>query len=177
MPVTEPTVTRKQDNATHSRHSRSLLMMWRIRRKRSQLRRRALKNVDVLVIDDTDATADLTLLGLRRAAPSAQIVRFRDATKALRFVLLAESGPDLILLNLGNSVDSGLHVLEQLRSSPRTSTIPVVVLTATRDPSAVAASQALGADGFIAEPATPEEYCTQMKSIVRRWLAKKLPER
>jgi CheY-like chemotaxis protein len=147
--------------------------MWRIRRKRSELRRRALQNVDVLVIDETDATADLTLLGIRRAAPSAQIVRFRDATKALRFVLLAESRPDLILLDLGNPVDAGLHVLEQLRSSPRTSTIPVVVLTATRDASAVAASEALGAEGFIAKPSTREEYCAQMKTIVRRWLAAK----
>jgi CheY-like chemotaxis protein len=147
--------------------------MWRIRRKRSELRRRALQNVDVLVIDETDATADLTLLGIRRAAPSAQIVRFRDATKALRFVLLAESRPDLILLDLGNPVDAGLHVLEQLRSSPRTSTIPVVVLTATRDASAVAASEALGAESFIAKPGTREEYCAQMKNIVRRWLAAK----
>jgi CheY-like chemotaxis protein len=145
--------------------------MWRIRRKRSELRRRALQNVDVLVIDETDATADLTLLGIRRAAPAAQVVRFRDATKALRFVLLAESGPDLILLDLGDPVDSGLHVLEQLRSTPRTSTIPVVVLTATRDSSVAAASQALGADVVIAKPTTREEYCAQMKTIVKRWLA------
>jgi CheY-like chemotaxis protein len=146
--------------------------MWRIRRKPSQLRRQALRNVDVLVIDDSDETADLTLLGIRSAAPSAQIVRFRDATKALRFVLLAESGPDLILLDLGDPFDTGLHVLEQLRSSPRTSTIPVVVLTATHDSSAVAASRALGANGFIARPTTREESCAQMQSIVRHWLAK-----
>jgi len=145
--------------------------MWRIRRKRSELRRRALQNVDVLVIDETDATADLTLLGIRRAAPSAQVVRFRDATKALRFVLLAESGPDLILLDLGDPVDSGLHVLEQLRKSPRTSRIPVVVLTATHEASVAAASQAFGADAVIAKPSTREEYCAQMKKIVKRWLA------
>jgi CheY-like chemotaxis protein len=147
-------------------------MMWRSRRKPWQLRRRALRNVDVLVIDDTDETADLTLLGIRNAAPSARIVRFRDATKALRFVLLAESGPDLILLDLGDPSDSGLHVLQQLRSSSRTSTIPVVVLTATHDPSAVAASQALGANGFIARPTTREEYCAQVQNIVTHWLAK-----
>ena len=143
--------------------------MWRIRRKR----RRALQNVDVLVIDETDATADLTLLGIRRAAPSAQVVRFRDATKALRFVLLAESCPDLILLDLGTPIDSGLRVLEQLRSIPRTSTIPVVVLTTIRDASAVAATEALGANAYIAKPTTREEYCAQMKNIVKRWLTEK----
>jgi response regulator RpfG family c-di-GMP phosphodiesterase len=147
--------------------------MWRIRRKQSELRRRALQRVDVLVIDDTDATADLTLQGIRRAAPSANVVRFRDATKALRFILLAESGPDLVLLELGRPFQSGLQVLERLRSNPRTSTIPVIVLTSTQDPSAIAASQNLGANAFIAKPDSGEEYCAQMKRIVDGWLAKK----
>jgi CheY-like chemotaxis protein len=131
-----------------------------------------LLTVDILVIDDTDASADLTLLGIRRAAPSAKVVRFRDATKAVRFVFFAESGPKLVLLELGRPIDSGLHILERLRSSPRTSTIPVIVLTATRDPSAVQASQALGANGFIAKPEGREEYCAEVKNIVERWLAK-----
>jgi two-component system, response regulator len=146
--------------------------MWRIRRKRSQLRRQALKNIDVLIIDDADEAADLTLSGIRAAAPSAQVVRFRDATKALRFVLLADSGPDLILLDLGNPFHSGLNLLEQLRSNPRTRDIPVVVLTATHDLSAVQASQALGANGFVSKPDTREEYCAQMKRVVKRWLQK-----
>jgi CheY-like chemotaxis protein len=131
-----------------------------------------LLTVDVLVIDDADASADLTLLAIHRAAPSAKVVRFRDANKALRFVFLAESGPKLVLLELGSPFDLGLHILERLRSSPRTSTIPVIVLTATLDPSAVQASQALGANGFIAKPEGREEYCAEVKAVVERWLAK-----
>jgi two-component system response regulator len=133
---------------------------------------RDLLTIDVLVIDDTDASADLTLLGIRRAAPSAKVVRFRDATKALRFVFLAESGPKLVLLELGTPINSGLHILERLRSSPRTSTIPVIVLTATRDPSAAQASHALGANDFISKPEGLEEYCAEVKGVVERWLAK-----
>lgn len=129
-------------------------------------------NLDVLVIDDTDATADLTLLGIRRAAPSAKIVRFHDATKALRFVLMAESGPKLVLLELGSPFQLGLQVLERLRSSPPTSTIPIIILTATRDPSAADMSRALGANDFIAKPATREEHCAAVQGVVERWLAK-----
>jgi CheY-like chemotaxis protein len=80
--------------------------------------------VDVLVIDDTDATADLTLLAIRRAAPHAKIVRFHDAIKALRFLFLAESIPKLVLLELGQPFYGGLHVIERLRSSPRIGAIP-----------------------------------------------------
>jgi CheY-like chemotaxis protein len=104
------------------------------------------------------------------AAPHAKIVRFHDATKALRFVFLAESTPKLVLLELGHPLDRGLHVIERLRSNPRMSAIPVIVLTATRDQSAVEASHALGANGFITKPDTREEYCSQVKAIVERWL-------
>lgn len=147
--------------------------MWRIRRKQSELRRRALQRVDVLVIDDEDASADLTLRGIRRAAPSAKVVRFRNADKALSFVFLAEAGPSLILLDLGTSLNAGLHILERLGSSPRTSAIPVVVLAATPDPSVAATSQSLGASGFVAKADTREDYCDQVKDIIERWLSKR----
>jgi two-component system, response regulator len=131
---------------------------------------KGLLEVDVLVIDDSDASADLTLLAIHGAAPHAKIVRFHDATKALRFVFLAESTPRLVLLELGHPMQLGLHVIERLRSNPRLRAIPVIVLTATRDPSAVEASHALGANGFITKPDTREDYCSQVKAIVERWL-------
>lgn len=146
--------------------------MWRIRRKQRELRRRSLQSLDVLVIDDADASADVTLLGIRRAAPSAKVVRFRNAKKALSFVFHAETAPNLILLDTGDSVHSGLQILEQLRSSPRTSAIPVIVLAATPDPSTCAASQSVGASDFVAKADTREEYCDQVKDIIERWLSK-----
>ena len=126
--------------------------------------------VDVLVIDDTDATADLTLLAIRSAAPHAKIDRFHDPTKALRFLFLAESTPKLVLLELGKPIHSGLHVIERLRSNARLSAIPLIVLTATSDLSAVEASHALGANGFITKPDSREDYCAQVKAIVERWI-------
>ena len=126
--------------------------------------------VDVLVIDDSDATAHLTLLAIHDAAPHAKIVRFHDATKALRFVFLAESTPKLVLLELGDPLHRGLHVIERLRSNPRLSAIPVIVLTASRDQSAADVSHALGANGFITKPDSREEYRSQVKGIVERWL-------
>jgi len=126
--------------------------------------------VDVLVIDDTDATADLTLLAIRSAAPHAKVVRFHDPTKALRFLFLAESHPKLVLLELGRPLHRGLHVIERLRSSPRMGAIPVIVLTATRDQAAIDACHALGANGFITKPDTREDHCSQVKAIGESWV-------
>jgi CheY-like chemotaxis protein len=133
---------------------------------------KGLLEVDVLVIDDSDASADLTLLAIRGAAPHAKVVRFHDATKALRFMFLAESTPQLVLLELGHPLRGGLHVIERLRSNPRMRAIPVIVLTATRDQAAVEASYALGANGFITKPDTREDYCSQVKAVVERWVVK-----
>jgi CheY-like chemotaxis protein len=135
---------------------------------------KGLLEVDVLVIDDSDASADLTLLAIRGAAPHAKVVRFHDATKALRCVFLAESSPKLVLLELGHPFHRGLHFIERLRSSPRMRAIPVIVLTATRDQSAAEASHALGANGFITKPDAPEDYCSQVKAVVERWVVKNL---
>ena len=132
----------------------------------------SLLEVDVLVIDDSDASAELTQVAIRGAAPHAKIVRFHDATKALRFVFLADSIPKLVLLELGHPLQRGLHVIERLRSNPRMRAIPVIVLTATRDESAVDASHALGANGFITKPDTREDYYSQVKTIVERWVVK-----
>jgi PleD family two-component response regulator len=126
--------------------------------------------VDVLVIDDTDATASLTLLAISHAAPHARIVRFHDPTKALRFLFLAESSPKLVLLELGQPFHRGLHVIERMRSSARLGAIPVIVLTSTNDPLAVEASHAFGANGFITKPDTREDYCSQVKALIERWV-------
>jgi CheY-like chemotaxis protein len=131
---------------------------------------KGLLEVDVLVIDDSDASADLTLLAIRAAAPHAKVVRFHDATKALRFVFIAESTPKLVLLELGHPLHRGLHVIERLRSTPRLREIPVIVLTASSDQSAAEACHALGANGFITKPESREDYCAQVKAIVASWL-------
>ena len=131
---------------------------------------KGLLEVDVLVIDDSDASAHLTQLAIHDAAPDAKIVRFHDATKALHFVFLAESTPKLVLLELGHPLHSGLHVIDRLRSNPRMRAIPVIVLTATCDQSAVEASYAFGANGFITKPESREDYRSQVKAIVARWL-------
>ena len=70
------------------------------------------------------------------------------------------------------SLSRRLHVIERLRSNPRMSAIPIIVLTATRDQAAVQASHALGANGFITKPDTREDYCSQVRAIVERWVAK-----
>jgi DNA-binding response OmpR family regulator len=102
----------------------------------------------LLVIDDDPpvarfAAAALTLEGFR-----VQIA----ATGRAGLDAAETAPPDIILLDLALPGMHGLAVLSGLRAHPATSTIPVVILTAGRDPDAEGAALALGAAACLHKP-------------------------
>ena len=80
-----------------------------------------------------------------------------------------EPAPNLILLDLQMPQVDGYQVLEQLRSSAATRSIPVVVITAaTPDQEAKRQwTMALGATRFIAKPFDVESLATEIKQLVK----------
>jgi two-component system, response regulator len=133
-----------------------------------------LPRVDVLIIDSFDSSAEITALAIYGVVPEAMVVRFADRAAALRFIFGTGSQPAqtprLILLDLATPVAQGLHVLQRLRSNPNTCGIPVVMLAATQDASAIDSSYLLGASGFIVKPRERERYRIEVERIVNRWL-------
>lgn len=135
-------------------------------------------SIDVVIIDSSSSDSEATAGAIARVAPEAVIVRFDDHQQALRFIFGTqpfgrESAqlPQLILLDLGTPFTQGLHVLERLGSSRTMCKIPVVVLTAIQDASAIDGSYLFGASGFIAKPEARDRYCTEVEGIATRWLA------
>lgn len=136
------------------------------------------RSIDVVVIDSSTSDAEATAGAIARVAPEAVIVRFDDHQQALRFIFGAQPFgrepaqlPQLILLDLGTPFTQGLHVLERLASSETTCKIPIVVLTATQDASAIDGSYLFGASGFIVKPEPRDKYFTEVEGIATRWLA------
>jgi CheY-like chemotaxis protein len=135
-------------------------------------------SIDVVIIDSSSSDSATTADAIARVAPEAVIVRFDDHQQALRFIFgakppgreLAQS-PRLILLDLGTPFTQGLHVLERLGSSATTCEIPIVVLNAVQDASAINGSYLFGASGFIVKPEARDSYCAEVEGIVARWLA------
>ena len=81
--------------------------------------------------------------------------------------------PDLIVLDVVMPKMSGLEVLEQLRSSPRLATIPVIMLTARSDDEDVLAGYRAGADYFIAKPLVPRQLLYGVGLVLGRELPAK----
>lgn len=102
----------------------------------------------VLVADDDDDIRDLLAAQLRRWG--YRVTTACDGEQALQRVRLET--PELVLLDVGMPKVDGLTVIAQLRDSPVTALIPVLLLTALGRGSDVAAGLAAGADDYVKKP-------------------------
>jgi two-component system, response regulator len=131
---------------------------------------------EILVADDSDQDAELTLVSLRKVLPNATALRVRDGEQVLQF-LFATGGyagrppglPRLLLLDLWMPGKDGLSVLEALRAHPSTRELPVVLLSSCSNPLLIERSLALGANEYQVKPTDFDSYCAVVESIVSRW--------
>jgi len=132
----------------------------------------------VLLVDDNPDDRDLTLIALREVHPGGNVVVCEDGEVALEYLFATgryagrdtESMPDVILLDLKLPKVDGLEVLKRVRGDPRTLTIPVIVLTSSREASDVVLSYRCGANSYIRKPIDFAQFLETMRQIVTYWL-------
>jgi CheY-like chemotaxis protein len=77
--------------------------------------------------------------------------------------------PDLILLDIKMPKKDGLEVLEELKSDPKTKTIPVIMLTSSANETDILKSYGLGSNSYITKPLAYQEFVQKMKMIPEYW--------
>ena len=133
----------------------------------------------ILLVEDSEDDADLTLRAFRSSGVNCKIVWARDGRQALDYVFgLGDwagrdpnQPPALILLDLKLPCVSGLDVLRQLRQSPIGQHIPIVVMSCSTEQADIAASYALGANSYIRKPVDFVEFAGAVELIGNYWLA------
>jgi CheY-like chemotaxis protein/DNA-binding XRE family transcriptional regulator len=140
--------------------------------------------VDILIVEDSDEDAELTIKALKDVRITNHIFVVRDGAAALDFLFCKgeyaqrkrTDRPQLILLDLGLPKIDGSEVLRQIKGDPRTRTIPVVVLTVSSRDRDMAASQRLGADGYIVKPVDFQNLSGVTPQLSLQWaLLKRAP--
>jgi two-component system response regulator len=112
---------------------------------------------------------------LRKNNLANTVVHVKDGAEALDFVF-GSSGPEIenvpkaILLDLKLPRVSGLEVLERLKGDERTRSIPVIVLTSSREDTDLQRCYELGANSYIVKPVEFENFVKAVSEMGFYWL-------
>jgi two-component system phosphate regulon response regulator PhoB len=120
--------------------------------------------LDILVVDDESAIRDMISFSLQRSGTKVRTAA--DAKAAL--ISIAESRPDLILIDWMMPGVSGIELTRRLRKDSFTADIPIIMLTAriTEDDKVVGLEA--GADDYVIKPFSPRELLARIRALVRR---------
>jgi two-component system response regulator len=134
--------------------------------------------VEILLIEDTPQDLELTLRALRKANLANCIQVARDGAEAIEFIFAEgahagrkiEDTPKVILLDLKLPKVDGMEVLRRLKNDSRTKSIPVVVLTSSKEQKDVVESYQLGVNSYIVKPVNFEGFVTAVQDLGMYWL-------
>jgi two-component system, response regulator len=131
---------------------------------------------DILLAEDSDADAELTLRALRKGNLLNKIVRVRDGVEALEYLFhegdfLKRPGgnPKLVLLDMKMPRLSGLDVLRRLKADERTKLIPVVVLTSSAEDRDIIESYQVGVNSYLVKPVDFAEFTQVVAQVGLYW--------
>ena|SRR5687768_6509988 len=132
----------------------------------------------ILLVEDNEDDVELTLRALQKNNICNRVVVARDGVEALDFLFCEGSHadrdpgdqPEVILLDLNMPRMGGLEVLQRVRADERTRTVPVVVLTSSREESDLVQSYAGGANSYIQKPVDFEQFTEAVRHLGLYWL-------
>jgi two-component system, response regulator len=135
--------------------------------------------VDVLLVEDDEADAELILRAMKQRNVAENVVHVLDGDEALDFVFASHidgcwdhvNAPRLIVLDLKLRKVSGLEVLRELKFQERTKVIPVVVLTGSREEIKNVESYRLGVNSYVIKPTDSQMYFQVIGDIAHYWLS------
>jgi two-component system response regulator len=134
--------------------------------------------VDIVLVDDNINDAELALRVIRKTAAGASQIHLEDGQRAVEyFDALATSVqtnisklPRLLLLDLKLPKLDGLEVLKHLRAQACFQSLPVVVLSSSREISDVERAYAYGANSFVVKPVQFDQYLPRIGGVVSYWM-------
>ena len=117
----------------------------------------------VLVIENDRRTLENVSLAFHVRWPDAELISCDDGKKGVK--MARSESPDLIIIDTVLPDICGLEVLEQVR---RDSTIPILILTSSRDETELVKYLEDGADEYIVKPFGQMEFMARVNSMTRR---------
>jgi two-component system response regulator len=128
--------------------------------------------VEILLVEDDPADAELTLRALRRNHLANKIHWVKDGEEALAYMFEQRGAalPKLVLLDLKMPKVDGMEVLRRLKADAATQVVPVVIMTSSNEERDVVESYNLGANSYIVKPVQFEAFLDTVAKIGLYWV-------
>lgn len=136
------------------------------------------KAVEILLVEDNDDDAELTLMAFKKHNFINPIVRMRDGAEALDYLFCRgefisrdiKDKPKIILLDLKLPKVSGFEVLKAVKNDDFLKSIPVIVMTSSQEEKDIVKSYELGVNSFITKPVLMEKFMEVVYKLGFYWL-------
>jgi two-component system response regulator len=134
--------------------------------------------VEILLVEDNPNDAELTVRALRKSGIANQITVARDGAEALDFLFCRgdhdsrdpANRPALILLDLKLPKVDGVEVLRAIKLDEQLKTIPIVVLTSSKETRDLQECYRLGVNSYVVKPVEFDQFSETVKQLGLYWM-------
>ncbi|TLY32510.1 MAG: response regulator [Nitrospirae bacterium] len=130
----------------------------------------------ILLAEDNPQDVELTLTALDEHNLANEVVVVNDGAEALdylyrrgKFAMRADNDPAVVLLDLKMPKVDGLEVLRTIKKDDNLKTIPLVILTSSREEKDLVESYKLGVNAYVVKPVNFQQFIEAVKELGAFW--------
>jgi two-component system response regulator len=134
--------------------------------------------VEILLVEDNPHDAEMTIRALKKVNLANRLTHVKDGAEALDFIFSKGTfadrpkgnKPKVILLDIKMPKVDGIEVLRQIKSNEDTKTIPVVIMTSSKEEQDIIISYNLGVNSYVVKPVDFEGFAKAVSELGFYWL-------
>lgn len=130
----------------------------------------------ILLVEDNPKDLELALIALEKSQLANEVIVLRDGAEALdylnatgKFENRPEGNPAVVLLDLKLPKVDGLEVLRHIRRTDAIKSMPVVMLTSSREEQDLLRSYELGVNAYVVKPVEFKEFLRAISDLGVFW--------
>ena len=137
-----------------------------------------MNEIEILLIEDNDSDAEMTIRALKKNGLASGLLHVRDGAEALDFIFAegrfagrqTDHYPKVILLDLKMPKVNGIEVLLKMKSNEQTKKIPVVIFTSSMEDPDIQECYGLGVNGYVVKPVEFDEFYKAVSDLGLYWM-------
>lgn len=134
--------------------------------------------VEILLVEDNASDSEMTIQALKKNNLANKLLHVKDGAAALDYIFAEgeykgreiQDKPRVILLDLKMPRVSGIEVLKRIRSDERTKSIPIVVLTSSKEDPDIQKCYDLGVNSYVVKPMEFEDFQKAISDLGLYWM-------